>query len=73
MQNSSKIRDVRNGTVVEALPATNFRVKLDDGAEIMAHLSGKMRINRIRVLVGDRVNIELGPYDKTKGRVTRRL
>lgn len=61
-----------NGTVVEQLPNAMFRVKLENGHEILAHTSGKMRKNRIRVLAGDAVTIEMSPYDLTKGRVTFR-
>ena len=57
------------GTVSELLPNTMFRVKLDNGHEILAHSSGKMRKNRIRVLEGDRVTVEMTPYDLTKGRI----
>jgi translation initiation factor IF-1 len=57
------------GEVLELLPNTTFRVKLDNGHEILAYNSGKMRKNRIRVLVGDRVTVEMTPYDLTKGRV----
>jgi translation initiation factor IF-1 len=57
------------GDVLELLPNTTFRVKLDNGHEILAYNSGKMRKNRIRVLVGDRVTVEMTPYDLTKGRV----
>ena len=60
------------GTVVEALPGTMFRVKLDNGHEVLAYLSGKMRKHRIRILAGDKVSIELTPYDLTKGRITFR-
>ena len=61
------------GTVAELLPNATFRVKLDhNGHEIIAHTSGKMRKNRIRVLVGDEVLVELTPYDLTKGRITYR-
>lgn len=60
------------GTIEELLPATNFRVKLESGQEILAHLSGKMRMNRIRLGVGDEVKIEMTPYDLTKGRITYR-
>ncbi|RJQ37424.1 translation initiation factor IF-1 [Candidatus Parcubacteria bacterium] len=63
----------KEGTVLEALPSTLFRVRLDDGGEILGHLSGKMRLNYIRVLPGDRVRVELSPYDTTKGRITHRL
>jgi translation initiation factor IF-1 len=57
------------GTVMEQLPNAMFRVKLENGHEILAHTSGKMRKNRIRVLAGDKVTIEMSPYDLTKGRV----
>lgn len=60
------------GTVVEALPATQFRVKLDNGHEVLAYLSGKMRKYYIRILLGDRVRVELSPYDLTRGRITYR-
>ena len=62
-----------SGTVVELLPNAMFRVKLDNEHEILAHTSGKMRKNRIRVLAGDRVNVEMTPYDLTKGRITFRF
>jgi len=61
------------GTVVEALPATQFRVRLEDGHEILAYLSGKMRKFYIRILLGDRVKVEMTPYDLTKGRITYRF
>ena len=61
------------GVVEEVLPATMFRVKLDNlGTVVLAHLSGRMRKNNIKVLLGDRVEMEFSPYDLTKGRVTRR-
>ena len=60
------------GTVIEVLPNAMFRVRLDNDREILAHSSGKMRKNRIRVLNGDRVNIEMTPYDFSKGRLTYR-
>ncbi len=60
------------GTVVEALPGTQFRVELDNGHEILAYLSGKMRKYYIRILRGDRVRVELSPYDLTRGRITYR-
>lgn len=63
----------KEGVVLEALPSTLFRVRLDDGGEVLAHLSGKMRLRFIRVLPGDRVRIELSPYDQTKGRIVYRL
>lgn len=60
------------GLVTELLPNANFRVKLENGAEIVAHTSGRVRKNRIRILVGDRVTVEMTPYDLTKGRITFR-
>ena len=59
--------------VVEALPSANFKVRLGDGREVLAHLSGKLRMNFIRILTGDRILIELSPYDEKRGRITRRL
>jgi translation initiation factor IF-1 len=61
------------GEVVEALPSTTFRVELDSGHEILATISGKMRKNYIRILPGDRVKVELSPYDLARGRITFRL
>ena len=60
------------GTVIEKLPNAMFRVKLENGVEILAHTPGKMRKFRIRVMVGDKVDIEMTPYDLTKGRITFR-
>ncbi|NLE45234.1 MAG: translation initiation factor IF-1 [Chloroflexi bacterium] len=60
------------GTVIEALPSTQFRVRLDSGHEILAYLSGKMRKYYIRILLGDRVRVELSPYDLTRGRIVYR-
>jgi len=60
------------GVVIEALPATQFRVRLDGGHEILAYLSGKMRKYYIRILLGDRVRVELSPYDLTRGRIVYR-
>ena len=61
------------GSVLETLPNAMFRVKLDNDHEVLAHTSGKMRKNRIRVLAGDRVNVEMTPYDLSKGRITFRF
>lgn len=61
------------GTITEALPNAMFRVKLNAGQEILAHVSGKIRKNFIRILMGDKVKVELSPYDLTKGRITYRL
>ncbi len=63
---------ILEGKVTEALPNTSFRVKLDNGYEVLAYLSGKMRKYYIRVLLGDRVRVELSPYDLTRGRVVYR-
>ena len=60
------------GTVVEALPNTNFKVELENGHQILAHISGKLRMNYIKILPGDKVKVELSPYDLTKGRITWR-
>ncbi len=62
----------KTGVVLEALPSLNFRVRLDDGEEIMAHLAGKLRIHRIKVLPGDRVTLEMTPYDEKRGRIVYR-
>ena len=61
------------GTVTEILPNAMFRVQLENNHEVLAHTSGKMRKNRIRVLQGDRVQVEMTPYDLTKGRITFRF
>lgn len=61
-----------DGVVTETLPNTMFRVKLDNGHVVTAHISGKMRKNYIRILTGDRVTVELTPYDLSKGRITFR-
>ena len=61
-----------DGVVEELFPAAAFRVTLDNGHTIMAHLSGKMRMYKIRILVGDKVKVELTPYDLTKGRIVYR-
>ena len=60
------------GTILETLPNTMFRVQLDNGHIVMAHISGKMRKNYIRILTGDKVTVQLTPYDLTKGRITFR-
>ncbi|MBW7888666.1 MAG: translation initiation factor IF-1 [Bacteroidetes bacterium] len=61
-----------DGTITDTLPNASFKVKLDNGHEILAHISGKMRMNYIKILVGDKVTVELSPYDLTKGRITYR-
>ena len=70
MANKNIIR--KSGTVLETLPSTHFKVKLDEGQEIMAHLAGKLRMFRIKILPGDRVTVEMSPYDETKGRIVYR-
>ncbi|MDI6802267.1 MAG: translation initiation factor IF-1 [Bacteroidota bacterium] len=61
-----------DGTIIETLPNAMFRVRLENNHEIIAHVSGKMRMNFIKILVGDKVTVELSPYDLTKGRITYR-
>lgn len=61
------------GRVIEALPNAMFQVKLENGHEVLAHVSGKIRMNFIRILPGDKVTIELTPYDLTRGRITYRF
>ena len=60
------------GTIVEALPSTQFRVRLDNGHVVLAYLSGRMRKYYIRILLGDRVRVEMSPYDLTRGRIVYR-
>ena len=61
------------GEVLELMPAASFKVGLENGHEIFAHLSGKMRMNKIRLLPGDKVKLQISPYDLTKGRITYRM
>ena len=70
MLNKKTIR--KSGVVLETLPNLKFRVKLDEGNEITAHLAGKLRLNRIKVLAGDKVAVEMSPYDLEKGRIVYR-
>jgi translation initiation factor IF-1 len=72
MSNKTDVLEVR-GRIEELLPGAKFRVTLENGLEIMAHLSGKMRMNHIRLSVGDEVKVEMTPYDLTKGRITSRF
>ena len=69
-KNEDKIKF--EGLVIEALPGTQFRVQLENGHEVLAYLSGKMRKYYIRILLGDRVQVEMSPYDLTRGRITYR-
>ena len=61
-----------DGVITETLPNATFKVKLDNGHEILAHISGKMRMHFIKILVGDKVSVEMSPYDLSKGRITYR-
>lgn len=67
-----KDKILAEGSVVEALPSTQFKVRLDSGHEVLAYLSGKMRKYYIRILLGDRVRVEMSPYDLTRGRIVYR-
>ena len=60
------------GQVIEALPSTHFKVKLDTGEEILCHLAGKLRMYRIKILPGDKVTVEMTPYDQKRGRIVYR-
>jgi len=71
-KSSKKEKIEAEGTVVEALPNAMFRVRLDSGHEVLAHISGRMRMYYIRILLGDRVLVELSPYDLTRGRIVYR-
>jgi len=68
----NKKKLLKFGIVLEALPSANFRVKLDDGKEVLCHLAGKLRIYRIKILPGDRVTVEMTPYDEKRGRIVYR-
>lgn len=70
---AEKEKLIVEGTIVEALPNTTFKVELDNGHTLLAHLAGRMRRNYIRVLLGDRVRLELTPYDMNRGRITYRM
>lgn len=62
-----------NGVILESLPNTTFKVKLEDGREILAHLAGKMRLHHITVMPGDQVKVQMSPYDKDRGRIVYRV
>ncbi len=72
VKNNKQVTEV-NGVITEALPNTKFKVKLEDGREILAHLAGKMRLHRIRVMPGDNVTLEITQYDENMGRITYRF
>lgn len=65
-------KEVVEGIVIENLPDITFRVRLENGNEVLAYLSGKMRVNYIKIVPGDEVVVELSPYDKTRGRIIKR-
>ena len=69
-QNKNILR--RTGTVIETLPSLHFKVRLDDGKEALCHLAGKMRMFRIKILSGDKVTVEMSPYDEKRGRIVYR-
>lgn len=73
MQPSSKDVLEMRGTIEEALPAAQFRVRLENGHNVIGHIAGKLRMNRIRLMPGDEVRIQLTPYDLTKGRIVYRF
>ncbi|GBD34375.1 Translation initiation factor IF-1 [bacterium HR35] len=66
-------KEVYQGTIIESLPDATFRVELENGEIVLAYVSGKMRLNLIKVIPGDKVLVELSPYDKKRGRIIRRL
>ena len=72
MSKASQQKVEVEGTIIEALPNTQFRVELDNGHEVLAYISGKMRRFYIRILLGDRVRVELSPYDLSRGRIVYR-
>ncbi len=72
MKDPKKNVQRKNGVVTEALPSTHFRVKLEDGTEILAHLAGKLRMYRIKILAGDKVIVEVSDYDDKRGRIVYR-
>ena len=72
MENPNKKILRKTGRVLEALPSTHFKVLLDDWGEVLAHLAGKLRMYRIKILPGDRVQVEMSPYDEKRGRIVYR-
>lgn len=72
MDDSKPQRLIKMGEVLEALPSLKFKVKLEDGSQVLAYLSGKLMLHKIRVLPGDKVTLELTPYDLTRGRIVYR-
>ena len=72
MNNDKQEEAVIQGEVLETLPSLKFRVRLEDGSEVLAYLAGRLRKFRIRILAGDKVSVEMSPYDKTRGRIVYR-
>jgi len=72
MPNPGKKVTRKTGIVLEALPSAHFRIKLDDGKEVLCHLAGKLRMYKIKILPGDRVTVEISPYDEKRGRIVYR-
>ncbi len=72
-ENQGKELIKMEGVIVESLPSTTFKVRLENGHEVLAHISGRMRVNYIRLLPGDKVLLEMSPYDLTKGRIVQRM
>ena len=72
MKNDKQGEDTIQGEVTETLPSLKFRVRLEDGTEILAYLAGRLRKFRIRILAGDKGSVEMSPYDKTRGRIVYR-
>ncbi|MBI2021130.1 translation initiation factor IF-1 [Candidatus Giovannonibacteria bacterium] len=73
MPSSPKEKITKEGQVIEALPSAMFKVLLENGEEVLGHLSGRMRLHYIKVLVGDKVILEFSPYDEKRGRIVKRL
>jgi len=72
MINTKKKVSRKEGQVIESLPSTHFKVRLDNGREILAHLAGRLRLARIKILPGDKVTVEMNPYDEKRGRIIYR-
>lgn len=72
MEKNSKQTSRKSGIVLEALPSATFKVQLEDGKTLLAYIAGKLRVNKIKVLPGDRVTVELSPYDENRGRIVYR-
>lgn len=72
MESKNKTVIRKSGVVIEALPSTHFKVRLEDGKEVLAHLAGRLRMNWIKILPGDKVTVEFSPYDETRGRIVYR-